>query len=59
MDLITKKFGYTSKEMIGKECATLYFIISSYSIEIRNKYYDLIVAAGQKGILIKKMFPFL
>ncbi|MBK6836321.1 MAG: hypothetical protein IPG89_19490 [Bacteroidetes bacterium] len=58
MDLIIKKFGYPSKEMVGEEHTTLFFIISSYGIEIKDKYYDLIVAAGQKGILDKKDVSF-
>ena len=58
IDLITKKFGYPSKEMVGEEYTTLFFLISSYGIDIKDKYYDLIVDAAQKGILEKKDVSF-
>jgi len=58
IELITKKFGYPSKEMVGEEYTTLFFLISSYGIDIKDKYYDLIVDAAQKGILDKKDVSF-
>lgn len=58
MELITKKYGYPSKEMVGEEYTTLFFLISSYGIEIKDKYYDLIVEAAQKNILEKKDVSF-
>lgn len=55
---ITSKFGYPPKEMVGEEYVTLFFLISSYDLSIKEKYYDLIVSASDNGVLSKRDISF-
>lgn len=58
IESITTKFGYPSKEMVGEESPTLFFLISSYDQEMKEKYYELIMDASDKNILDKKDVSF-
>ncbi len=58
IESITSKFGYPPKEMVGEEYVTLFFLISSYDLSIKEKYYDLIVSASDNGVLSKRDVSF-
>jgi len=51
IDGIIKKFGYPGKTLVGKEYALVFSVISSTSIQYKEKYYDVITDAADKGEL--------
>jgi hypothetical protein len=51
MERIIHAYGYPPKDMVGEEYTTLFFLISSYGQEVKEKYYEVIVAAADKGTL--------
>lgn len=48
---IIKKFDYPGKSLVGKEYSLVFSIISSASITYKQKYYDVIIEAADKGEL--------
>ena len=55
---IVAKFNYPTKEQVGAEYTTLFFLISSYDQLTKENYYELIVGASEKGVLNKKDVSF-
>ncbi len=51
---IMARFAYPSKETVGDQYSVLFYIISSGSQALKEKYYSLILDARDKGILNAK-----
>jgi len=48
---LISKFGYPGKTLVGNEYAIAFSIISSANLEYKEKHYNLIIAAADKGEL--------
>ena len=51
LNMIIAKYGYPGKTLVGKDYAIAFFIISSANIEYKERYYNLIIEAANKGEL--------
>lgn len=51
IDKIIRQYGYPGKTLVGKEYAIVFSIISSAALPYKEKYYDVIIAAADKGEL--------
>lgn len=51
LNTIILKFGYPGKTLVGSEYAIAFSIISSASLKYKEKHYDLIISAANKGEL--------
>lgn len=58
IDLILSTYGYPSSEMAGEAYITPFFLLSYAPVSLKEKHYDLLLNAVNKGVLSAKSFAF-
>jgi hypothetical protein len=51
IDNIIQKFGYPGKTLVGNQSPIIFSIISNFTIQYKEKYYDVITSAADEGEL--------